>query len=179
MQCFGGCLAPGGYEKQQDTPTTVYKRSASSGSGWPRTEGPEVQILQPSISCNLDESSVSASAHADIKAKIQLHSRSSKRSGSFISQDSNCSNRNSSSSRQDLEHLRQQYLMQHGRNIMSVSTLQQDGLHHFVMPGECCTCFLMKDRQIPILVHNKSWMPSDSPCQWDGLGRRHKVLLTN
>jgi len=166
MQCFGGCLAPGGYEKHQDTPTTAYKRAASSGSGWPLTEGPEVQILQPSVSCNFDESS--ASARADIKARIKLHSKSIKHSGSFISQGS------SSSSRQDLEHLRQQYLVQHGRNIMSISTLQQEGLHHFVMPGECCTCFLRENPQTRILVHNNGWLPSDSPCHWDGLGHWHK-----
>lgn len=33
------------------------------------------------------------------------------------------------------DQLYRQYLMTHGRHILGVSTLQQDQLHHFVVPG--------------------------------------------
>lgn len=70
-----------------------------------------------------------ADAPQNVQHKLRLSSKSSKKfEGPTYTPVTNTT----AGDRSQLFH---QYLMEHGKHILSISTLQQESLQHFVMPG--------------------------------------------
>jgi hypothetical protein len=73
-------------------------------------------------------------SQASIKSKLRLLSTS--KSSSKLQAAGETYTPSCASSPEQRDDLRRTYLMQHGRHVMGISTLQQEPLHHFVIPGE-------------------------------------------
>lgn len=130
MQCFGGCFAA------QKEPAVNYGKSAvleadvTAGSGkwaFPASGKGQVSTADISVDCRSSAPAPSTSSNSLLRL---LSSKSSKK----LEGPTYTPTEDTSDYERDL--LRQQYTMQHGRHILGVSTLQQEQLHHFVMPGQ-------------------------------------------
>lgn len=90
-------------------------------------------MICPAVADGSD-STTSASERASLKSKLRLLSLKSSKSSQADAGPTYTPSRDTTPEEREL--LRQEYLMQHGRHIMGISTLQQEQLQHFVMPGE-------------------------------------------
>lgn len=135
MQCFGGCFAAQNGTRNDNafpSPHTKKQAACSAGPAWANDDEQNKKCLQPSQDRTAAQGN---KARTSLKAKLRRLSNSS----SFIGQSEDSTSSSTSSSYEavvveDPQQLRQT-LQQHGRHIMAVSTLQQEGLQHFVMPG--------------------------------------------
>lgn len=127
MQCFSGCFAPSdGVEPHlgQHRSDCLFVKHASSASS-PAASQPEVHVFPPLIPGTEGDKQA-------LKASLGLCDVS--KSTQYAAAVAACSN-SSRASPVNREQLHQEYLLQHGTNIMALSTLQQDRLKYFLIPG--------------------------------------------
>ena len=140
MQCFGGCFAP---DKDPHVSATVSGAGPQAGAdAWVSKTSSKVADHQSPFALSNDSTAQPASGSGRTSFRAKLRSLSSKSSKQLsVPEVTYTSNHDSSAA--DRERLRQDYLMEHGRHILGVSTLQQEQLHHFVMPGEALSCICL------------------------------------
>lgn len=134
MQCFGGCFATQADPAVTKGDGALAGSDITSGSGkWAiPAAGSKGQASYTDVTVDCQSaSSAPAPPRSSSKSKLRLlSSKSSKQLEGPIYTPAH------DTTLEEREQLRQQYAMQHGRHILGVSTLQQEQLHHFVMPGE-------------------------------------------
>lgn len=109
----------------------VLDADLTAGSGkWAFPASGKGQVISADISVDCRSASAPAPSTSSKSLLRLLSSKSSKQ----LEGPTYTPTEDTSDYERDL--LRQQHTMQHGRHILGVSTLQQEQLHHFVMPGQ-------------------------------------------
>lgn len=133
MQCFGGCFAAQADPAAAKGDLAAADSTVSSGSGkWAiPAAGSKGQATLTAVTVDCRSASSAPVPARSSKSKLHLlSSKSSKQLEGPIYTPAH------DTSLEEREQLRQQYTMQYGRHILGVSTLQQEQLHHFVIPGK-------------------------------------------
>ena len=133
MQCFSPCFAPEARREliASDKNVSVGYHATDSTAG--RWREPEVHVH---LHSNTSSTLAAGSQKAAIKAALNAGSSSTTSSSTSQQAAAGTPCPALSTDGPAREQLRQEFLMQHGRNIMAVSTLQQEGLKYFVIPGK-------------------------------------------
>lgn len=137
MGCLTACFAADSNRKLKECSVSVsLSEGISPRKGCSGPTDAKPALLQPnrisSKAPHLPQARQQASnpvleCYAGVEAFQQSATGSKQGLGSLCSE--------TASSEEDRRQL-QGYLLQHGHNIMALSTLQQQGLQYFVMPGE-------------------------------------------
>lgn len=168
MQCFSGCWASdaSGSSAQQHTQLNYnqLKQSSSVTGAWSLSSEPEVLVHpQPPTPSPFPSTGAHAAGqhtlNSGLKHIFNNNNNNSKHAATVASSSSS-----SWSSPVSRDQLRQEYLLQHGSNIMAASTLQQD-LKYFVIPGELPSVLLLSTAAVEphcccrLAVGWGCWMP--------------------
>lgn len=149
MRCFGGCFAA-----DQELGDPLGPAASNVAFNKPGvTVGPKAgckghPCCAHSHSCRCCRKAADAADKPMLKPKLRLLSSKTIKAevcGQTYTADTD-------STAADREGLRQEYLMQNGRHILGISTLQQEQLRHFVMPGKPHTAEHQHCTEWPILA---------------------------
>jgi len=135
MQCFGGCFAadeelrdPLGSSASKASNVLIKKHGATVR---PRAGCKSHPCCARGHSCRCCRKGAAADKPT-LRPKLHLLSSKTSKAEDF----GQTYTADTDSTAADRERLRQEYLMQNGRHILGISTLQQEQLRHFVMPGK-------------------------------------------
>lgn len=130
MQCFGGCFAAD--KDLSKGAGTAADSSWASKTGSKNGAGAGASPSFATADGSMPDADVAG--RVTLKAKLRLLSNSKSGKQQDTADGVTYTSTNESSAA-DRERLRQEYLMNHGRHILGISTLQQEQLRHFVVPG--------------------------------------------